>query len=85
MPANQSKTPKNNEIEPEVEEVYEPDFVFSPPGRHFYRQEGPYLVCRSCELHHAIYIGMDKLMVGEDENGKPILKSRREVMDFSTD
>lgn len=53
-----------------------PEFTFIPKGIHNWRQEGPYLVCRSCEIHHAVFIGMEKMMVGIDENGNPILKSR---------
>jgi hypothetical protein len=64
--------------EPEVLEFKE-DFKFIPQGRHTWRQEGPYLVCRGCELHHAVWVGMEQLMVGEDNEGKPILKSRQEV------
>ena len=66
-----------NSLEEDI--VYAPDFVFFPKGRHTYRQEGPYLVCRSCELHHAVYIGMEKIMVGENENGEPIVKRRSEL------
>lgn len=57
-----------------------PDFVFIPKGHHTYRQAGPYLVCKSCEIQHAIFIGMDKIMVGVDEKGEAILKKRSEVM-----
>lgn len=64
--------------ESEVIDLNRPEFTFVP-GRHIYRQEGPYIVCRACELHHATYIGIDKVMVGETEEGKPILKSKREV------
>ena len=53
-----------------------PEYVFFPKGNHTWRQEGPYVVCRSCELHHAVYIGMDKIMVGIDKEGRPILKPR---------
>lgn len=56
-----------------------PDFLFTPKGRHTYRQEGGYLVCKSCTLHHAIWVGMEKLMVGELSDGTPILKTRREL------
>lgn len=52
------------------------DFVFIPKGNCQYRQNGPYLVCYSCDLKHAVYIGMEKMMVGEDKEGKPILKRR---------
>lgn len=53
-----------------------PEYTFIPKGIHNWRQEGPYLVCRSCEIHHAVFIGMEKMMIGIDENGNPILKSR---------
>jgi len=47
-----------------------------PKGRHTYRQSGPYLVCKSCELTHAIWIGINKVMIGENKDGTPILKKR---------
>ena len=63
-------------IEPETEKMdfTKPDFQFIPKGCQ-YRQNGPYLVCYSCDLKHAVWIGMDKMMVGENEKG-PILKRR---------
>lgn len=53
-----------------------PEFVFTPKGVHNWKQEGPYVVCRSCEIEHAIFIGMEKMMVGIDDEGRPILKPR---------
>ncbi len=55
-----------------------PDYVFMPKGVHVYRQQGFYLICQSCELSHAVFIGSDKIMVGE-KDGQPILKKRKEV------
>lgn len=73
-------TPSTNEGEIEGEDlVFTPDFTFFPQGRHVYRQQGPYLVCRGCELHHAIYVGMENVMVGEGDEGKPILRKRGEL------
>ena len=75
---------KNEEIE-QIEQDTEtldfnnPSFKFVPPGYHRYRQQGGYLVCQSCEVKHAVWIGMDKIMVGEDKKGKPILKNRMSV------
>jgi hypothetical protein len=60
----------------EVLDFNNPSFKFVPEGRHTYRQQGGYLVCISCEIQHAVWIGMDKIMVGEDEKGNPILKKR---------
>lgn len=53
-----------------------PNFEFIPKGSHEYTQRGPYLLCKSCELEHAIFIGMDKIMVGIQEDGQPILQDR---------
>lgn len=53
-----------------------PSYSFVPKGYHEWRQRGPYCVCVSCELEHAIYIGMDKLLIGIDEQGQPILEKR---------
>jgi hypothetical protein len=67
---------EEKENEEEVLDFSKPDYVFIPKGHHTYRQVGPYLTCKSCELQHAIWIGMEKVMIGEDENGQPILIKR---------
>jgi hypothetical protein len=72
-----AKSKKNEKVE---ELNFEkPDYIFQPNGFHLYRQEGYYLVCRGCELVHAVYIGSEKIMVGQDEKGQPIIKSRKEL------
>jgi len=60
----------------EVLDFNKPDFVFQPKEHHDWRQQGPYLVCKSCEIEHASYIGMQKLLVGLNDKGQPILKDR---------
>jgi hypothetical protein len=52
-----------------------PDFKFEPKGCR-YKQLGPYLICQTCEVQHAVYIGTDKIMVGEKKDGTPILKDK---------
>lgn len=78
MQKNQSeKTKENlreNKEEFEVLNFDNPDFKFTPSGNHIWRQRGCYLVCLSCELQHAVHIGMEKRMVGVTKNGDPILK-----------
>jgi hypothetical protein len=83
MPENpQNSNQVSDEVIEEIKEESEeldfnnPDYSFIPPDRHQWRQQGPYLICHSCELQHAIYIGMEKIMVGEDEEGNPILVKR---------
>ena len=56
-----------------------PDYEFIPEGVHEWRQKGYYLVCMSCELQHAVYIGPNRIMVGVDKSGDPILKTRKEL------
>lgn len=53
-----------------------PSFVFKPKEQHDWRQQGGYLVCKSCEIQHAVYIGMNKLLIGLNPDGTPILKPR---------
>lgn len=63
-------------VQPEEKIFKEEDVYRFPQGIHIWRQQGPYIVCKDCELHHATYIGMNKEMYGEDENGKPLLRDR---------
>lgn len=63
----------------ETSSFEKPDYSFIPNGHHEYRQQGPYLVCKSCELHHGVYIGINKLMTGIDEQGNPILVNRTQI------
>ncbi len=58
------------------EELNQEVYRFIPKGRHVWRQQGYYLVCKGCDLQHSIFIGADKIMVGEDNEGKPILVKR---------
>ena len=70
---------EQNQNEEPIEEVLDftkPDFTFEPKEHHDWRQQGPYLVCKSCEIEHASYIGMEKILVGLNEEGQPILKPR---------
>lgn len=74
----ENEEPKTDAAEERVD-FTKPDFSFVPKGNHDYKQRGYYLVCKSCELEHGIYIGADKIMVGIAEDGKPLLKTRREL------
>ena len=69
---------KDGKEKPETEllDFNKPNFEFKPNEHHDWRQKGPYLVCKSCELQHATYIGMDKLLIGLNEKGQPLFKKR---------
>lgn len=63
----------------EVLDFSRPDYQFKPNEVHDWRQYGPYIECRSCELIHAQYIGMDELLVGLNEQGQPLFKKKSEL------
>jgi len=44
---------------------------------HDWKQRGNMIVCASCPLRHASYIGMKWLLVGIDENGMPKFAPRK--------
>ena len=69
---------KSKENEPEEEELNfdNPDFTFVPEGNCQWLQQGPYLVCQSCVLQHSVYIGMNKVYRGLDDEGKPIIEDK---------
>jgi len=67
----------DTEVEPESQLLN--NVTRFPSGSHVWRQQGFYLVCMNCPLHHAIWIGSDKVMVGEDKDGKPILRDRASI------
>lgn len=72
---------EQEEIKPRSEEANfeHPSFKFIPNGHHEWRQQGFYLICKSCSLEHAIWIGKNYLIVGIKEDGKPQLKTRKEL------
>ena len=56
-----------------------PSFKFIPKGHHEWKQNGYYIICQSCDLDHAIWIGRKHMLVGIREDGMPIIKSRAEL------
>lgn len=66
----------NEEPITETLDFSKPDFVFTPNENHEWRQKGYFIVCKSCEIMHAVFIGPEKIMVGLDEKGKPLFKKR---------
>lgn len=58
----------------EVMDFTKPDYIFELKQYHEWRQQGPYLICKSCEIDHASFIGMGKQLIGLNEDGTPILK-----------
>lgn len=84
MPEKPSIEPQENEeeVKPQTDEgdiEKHPAFQFIPKGYHQWRQEGCFLVCRSCDLDHAVFIGRQHMIVGIGEDGMPILKTRKSL------
>ena len=70
---------ENEEPESEQIDFTRPAYEFKPNEHHDWRQQGPFLICKSCELQHAVFIGNHKILMGLEEDGKPILKRKTEV------
>lgn len=75
---------QQNEEEKDVSEsetidFSKPNFIFVPQGNHDWRQRGPYIVCVSCEIEHASWIGMEKMLVGIDKESQPIFKNKKDL------
>lgn len=56
-----------------IEEIRQAAVQKAQSTKHVWRQKGYWLVCKTCENHHAIWI-QGKVMVGEREDGTPILE-----------
>lgn len=65
-----------NQNEEETIDFEKPDFEFKPEANHPFRQQGPYLICRGCKITHAVWIGIEKVLVGFDKRGQPIIKKK---------
>lgn len=79
MTNEDNKEDVQDDSESERLDFGKPDFTFIPKGNHDYKQRGYYLICKSCEIEHAVFVGADKIMVGIEDDGKPIMKSRKEL------
>lgn len=69
-----TKPEDEQEEKGEILDFTNPSFKFIPKGLHTWRQQGPYIVCKSCELDHAIYIGVNKRLIGFTDKGEPIVQ-----------
>lgn len=72
----ETKEPLTGENDGIPFETMQKGYEFIPNALCQYKQRGFYLVCVSCEIQHATFIGSGRMMIGESEDGKPILKDR---------
>lgn len=73
MKTNSENETTEPEVKPEHIESQIQQVEFAT--RHQWRQYGNYLRCESCPFPHAVHIGNNLLLVGMDEEGKPIFKT----------
>ena len=73
---NNRKNKIDEEEKPLVEENIKQHTLSDPTvgNKHEWRQEGPFIVCRSCESNHGFRIGVNKKLKGINEEGKPIIE-----------
>lgn len=70
----------NQNEDEETLDFTKPTYEFRPEAHHSYKQQGPYLVCKGCEITHSVWVGIEKVLSGFDREGQPILKNKKEVM-----
>lgn len=58
----------------ELDEIRDKAKRQAEEANHDWIQKGAFLVCRSCDIRHAHYIGTSKVMVGKNERGEPIFE-----------
>lgn len=77
---NQTSGQEEEQAETEVIDTQNPEFLFEPDTLlgHEWKQQGPFLVCFSCELKHSLYIGIGRALVGFTQEGKPVIEKRFE-------
>lgn len=78
---NNQELKDEQEVQGESEQIdfEKPDFHFEPKEHHEWRQRGYYIICKSCELEHAVWVGSEVILVGISETGQPIFKKRSEL------
>ncbi len=57
----------------QLEEIRKGAIEKAKTAKHRWRQRGFWLVCTTCDNNHAVWI-QGKEMIGEEENGEPILR-----------
>jgi hypothetical protein len=70
---------KNDELsfEVNIEEIRAKAIEEAKKKKHEWRQKGNYIYCKSCEFRHGFFIKPNKILVGIDKNGMPILKDKQ--------
>jgi hypothetical protein len=76
MQKKHAKNQTEQQPDEEVLDFNKPAYKFIPKEYHDWRQQGPYLVCKGCEIQHGVYIGVNKVLTGFNKKGQPILKRR---------
>lgn len=71
---------ENFEITQEqLEEIREKAIEEAKKKKHNWKQKGTFIVCSTCDFRHGFYIPPNKMMVGINKEGMPIIKDKRFV------
>jgi len=62
----------------QIEEIRKDALQKAKQTKHTWRQRGFWLVCKSCDNNHAVWI-QGKEMIGENEDGTPILRALKKA------
>lgn len=54
----------------EIDEIRQKAVEKAKTAAHTWRQRGAFVYCKTCENEHGIYIGTNKILVGE-KDGQP--------------
>lgn len=71
---------KNESLEitqDQLEEIRQRAIEEAKEKKHNWRQKGNMIYCKSCDYPHGFYIPPEKMMVGIDKEGMPVIKDKR--------
>lgn len=60
----------------DIEEIRAKAIEETKKEKHQWKQKGNVLICEKCKVRHGLYLPPDKIMIGQDGNGMPILKNK---------
>lgn len=60
----------------EIDEIRQKSIENIKKKKHEWRQKGPFIECQSCEYKHGYFIGINRVLIGINEDGSPIFEGR---------
>lgn len=69
----QEPKPSVEYTEAQLDEIRQQAVKKAINSKHTWKQRGVYVICKTCEHEHALYIGTNQLLVGLNDDGTPKL------------